>query len=788
MKHRNPSYRDREAIAPYNFVSLPAQPIQAKKPLDHDIYAHRDDDGAEVYSGSFECALTTASPIYIRGMLTESDFAAEKEAKEDPAFFSLDGGTTPRIPGSSLRGLFRALIEIAAGARMHGVGAARPVYRAVDTTSLGDQYRKRIMEETQKNWFMPRVKGGYIRRATDGSWRLQPAREIKGATWCRISHEALYSLGDFSQLPAWPPVSVAEAAGIKPGSIERGARTLYIEPGANGFQEVRGGSIHIHFARAKQASTQPGPGLEATALLKSGDINKKGSEAIIYPPDTSVKEDHWLRLDSEDENGEGIKLSRVYEDQMTPWQTDNLGKKGVLQDMHPVFYLAENGRLTFFGHTLMLRLPYKLGIRDHIPEPFRPESAGPNDYDLAEALFGTVAKGRARAGQVTFSDGGFAGNLADPFEREIKPKVLSAPKPTTFQHYLQQEQPDLKLALSNYDHEAASLRGRKLYWHKGNVGIGDVEETDESKLRHETQYTRIRAVKSGATFAFRIHFDNLRPAELGALAWILEQAQNPQLRLSVGMVKPHGMGAIGITSVLILVDRRTRYTHLLGGGTFDTGERVDDGAVRDRAIAAFKTLAGGSEAGFDSARHIQELLTMLSWPGPSRDKTRYMEIERPDRNARRSKRNEYADRPVLPGPEFVLFPTYRGDIAPPPPRRPEEEPLRSPPWIANSAREPSAKQILAPVPEVRENVSEEAKNLERHLSRQDVAREGEEYEATITGIAGKEYECSMGAGIRTPGKLPRDEKPGLSVGSLVKVRVKRIAGSGAAVLTVRGVK
>ena len=55
---------------------------------------------------------------------------------------------------------------------------------------------------------------------------------------------------------------------------------------------------------------------------------------------------------------------------------------------------------------------------------------------------------------------------------------------------------------------------------------------------------------------------------------------------------------------------------------------------------------------FEKLERIQQLLHMLSWPGPvpSEEKSRYMEIERYDPSARRKKRNEYRERPVLPDP------------------------------------------------------------------------------------------------------------------------------------------
>ena len=131
MTHINPKYRDRAAIAPYNFVPLAQTPAIAHKPLLlHDRYFAKADDGVTVYSGSFTCELTTETPIYIRGMLSDEDFAAGKESKNKPDFFSVDAGKTPCIPGSSLRGLFRHMVEMVANARLHPPVERRVVYSA----------------------------------------------------------------------------------------------------------------------------------------------------------------------------------------------------------------------------------------------------------------------------------------------------------------------------------------------------------------------------------------------------------------------------------------------------------------------------------------------------------------------------------------------------------------------------------------------------------------------------------------------------------------------------------
>jgi CRISPR-associated protein (TIGR03986 family) len=743
-----------------------------------------------VYSGSFVCELTTETPFFIRGMLSSTEFSSGKDSKNKPEFFSIDAGKSPRIPGSSLRGLFRHMLEIVANARLHSVSDQNAVFRAVDTTSLGQQYRQRVQHELKdkKNWLEPKVQAGYIRQC-NGEWYIQPAKTINGTTWCRISHRALSQLG---KLSTWPPPAVRDACHTKTDKAGRNVKTIYIQPGNYDFQEVRGGFLHIRFARAVRASATPGPGLQVAALAESGRMDSKRSEAIVFAPDTETNvNQEWLPLRRDD-----IDLERLYRDQVSPQQAALLGSiHGALQDMQPVFYLIEDSHLCFFGHTLMLRLPYRHSPFGLVPQNWKAE--GQEDEDFVESLFGYVRRGPnkttlAWAGRVSFTDGVYMENLPQPFENEIAPKVLSGPKTTTFQHYLEQSNPDNKEALENYDNQTdnqMTIRGHKMYWHKGAVTIRDVEEQDKDKLKHASQYTRIQAVKAGATFTFTLQFENLRQEELEALAWVMRCAANPAYRLKLGMGKPHGMGAIKVVSRLRLIDRPARYATLFDDAEgFATGElpQPDSDRVFEEAIVAFERAIAGSSEAFANQPHLRELLNMLSWPGPAREHTRYMEIEHRDRDGR--KVNEYRNRRVLPTPSFVLKPRFKGDTAPPPPRSQDkdENSVRAKSMSRrDSPPAPQAQVVPPPIPDVREVVDPQAEAIAKQLQNRSLA-EGDVLDAEVMRITANDYECKLSDPAGTSGKLPRDEKRLLKVGDKVKVRVKRIAFSGAAILTVKG--
>ena len=841
-RHVNPRFENRVARAPYNFVPLPERAITdrlvaepgapiVRPALPQDRYIVADTESKPVYSGNFECVLTTETLIYIRGLLTDANAKKDITSKNVSDFFSLDGGKTPRIPGSSLRGLFRSLVEIASFSKISDVTPNKQVYRAVDTSSLGVQYRARVMDEVEKNNFVPRVQGGYM-RIKEGQWYIQPAREINGTTWCRIGHS--FTPPDLS---SWPPPEtiakqvVADAEAIKVYN----ARTVYIQPGPFQYQDVRGGFLRIKYARALRASAKPGPGLEPCAWAESGKMLSKRSEAVIYPPDLNKT---WLPLRwdedlqgnvlSEEDLKNGLEVAKYirldleYRDQLTDQQATILGNpelekqgeaaslrrdmRGVLRDFQPVFYLVENGKLIFFGHTQMLRLPYLYTPQNLVPEQMRdPEFL---TLDLTQAIFGYVgkkivnkegpSKTESRAGRVFFSDAEYAGNLAEPLEAVITPKVLSTPKPTTFQHYLEQDQPDNAAELLNFDNPRTHIRGHKLYWQRGNSRVNDIQETDPGKLRHRSQYTSIQPARAGAQFKFILRFENLRQVELGVLAWALRVAGDAQYRLKLGMGKPLGMGTVKIGSSLNLDDRSRRYQNLFDETGWAVAQKpvLESERVQRIAIEAFESwvlsdpvINPNKLTSLAALPRIQDLLTLLAWPGPDREQTRYMEIERVDRQTRSGKTNEYRGRPVLPSPKFVVMSGterakyIKGQVAP------ETQPSqsRNAPRPQMPAVSRPVAPILPPLPEVREEVSKEAQEAAAALRSREIS-EGDVLQVKVIRITGNAYECSLGEEIKTTGNLLRDERSGLKVGDIIKVKVKRIAFTGTAILTIKGVK
>lgn len=186
----------------------------------------------------------------------------------------------------------------------------------------------------------------------------------------------------------------------------------------------------------------------------------------------------------------------------------------------------------------------------------------------------------------------------------------------------------------------------------------------------------MQPLRAGVEFDFRVRFDNLSNEELGALLWVLQLGADSRYRLKVGMGKPLGMGAVKVIPRLHLIDRVARYSTLFDEDNWVTGLQEEEIARRTQqeSVVAFERFiiaqvkAPGATS-LEELSRVRQLLTLLGWPGPDPEQTRYLEIERADPKAKRGKRNEYDERPVLPHPFTVAgFTGKTIQTAPAPPR------------------------------------------------------------------------------------------------------------------------
>jgi len=176
-------------------------------------------------------------------------------------------------------------------------------------------------------------------------------------------------------------------------------------------------------------------------------------------------------------------------------------------------------------------------------------------------LFGTAGKNEALASRLSFSDAevvdSLCGNLEELYEQPGILPELASPKPSATEFYLRKK--DKKHHLWNYDYAGwwewdkkdkifiydniytPEIQGRKFYWHHkiNNPNYINVNNCTKRNVK-------IRPVKKGVKFKFRIYFNRIFDNELGKLLWTLTLGNSSEHAHKIGMGKPVGLGSVQI--------------------------------------------------------------------------------------------------------------------------------------------------------------------------------------------------------------------------------------------------
>jgi len=140
------------SVAPYNFIPLNKKVVKAEEIPHFDKY-HEDR-----FNGCIELIINTKTPLFIKG--------------EGSNFFS--AGEKVKLPGSSLRGMVRTLVEIASFGKFHFINANKRLYYRwiADAPHLRQYYFTKIRN----------VKGGYL-FSENNKFFIRPAIEVNGQSF-----------------------------------------------------------------------------------------------------------------------------------------------------------------------------------------------------------------------------------------------------------------------------------------------------------------------------------------------------------------------------------------------------------------------------------------------------------------------------------------------------------------------------------------------------------------------------------------------------------------------------
>lgn len=567
------------AFAPYNFIPLNEKIVSNTVPISN-LKMNKYDINRN--TGWIELIIEAITPLYIRGTLTKSEVEQEIDSKNKSGFFAPVKRIS--IPGSSLRGMTRNMVEIVSFSKFEFFEDRRLYYRGLaDQSNLREEYQNKM------------------------------------ASFDRQKRRSQYNF----------------SAGILRKSIGSGKQGLHFEikSSGNGFKQILKsdaknlvGKLNQKYEEFRFYKLQEG------FLVVSGNAPKKKRDWLInYPPDNVEP----ILIPEED-------IKNYKQDRTRSEQVPDILEQARRGEEVPCFFVQwkdkEGGNRISFGHTGMFRLAYEKTIRNHIQQHFDFNNKliedGDSKIDFTEAIFGNE---KTHSGRVFFEDAFLIGEQTIPLLNVESPKILSSPKPTTFQQYLVQNSTERK-QLSHYNSNS-SIRGYKYYWHKS----GEKKkwaQTDE-KINPKL-YTTIQPVKPGTQFRSKIRFENLSDEELGALLFALDLPEGFGHKL--GMGKPLGLGSISVIPTLYLSNIKKRYTDFFAEWHNDipvSNELKGKKQIFEQYL--LNELNEGDKTSLWQVSRLQELLVMLHYDSGKKleedGKTRYLTIE---------PQNEFKNRSVLP--------------------------------------------------------------------------------------------------------------------------------------------
>ena len=659
-EHVDPKKEERRSKAPYNFIPLPKAVLRAPEWSSENLPAQHDRYIPGRYTGWIDVTVRAETPLFIRcaPAVQQADDSDPKTNIHRRQFFHRGDESRPVIPGSSMRGMIRTLAEIVSYSKIQDVSRTRLVYRAVgDPSSLGEAYREKTLGPNQSKspdkemcfeYPIGRLKGGYLER--EGSqWFIRPAQVHEGESFVHVDYEDVKSIID--------------------GQGRQLVHDIYVLPAKRNWSDrgLRGTKrLFLNLAIAQGVSFESQNGYVHAKLVESGDMpggsHPKHMHCAIYDPDLEAKR---IRIP--------FDLWTLYQEDLAISRGEHTETRHLCRSKDPLFYLLDdNGELVFFGPTKFFRFPYHHTVESYVPECLK----HPDDIDLAEAIFGTVrSRGNSAnpeslsiKGRVFFEDIIWDGQDGDPFlpgSSDRTPRILSSPKPTAFQHYLVQPEPNDRLKLRHYDSGpgATEIRGHKLYWHKRGVRETDMFEDRVITDTNDKQHTVIRPVRPGTSFKGRIRFENLSDIELGLLLSAINLP--PSMRHKLGMGKPYGMGTVKTVGTLRLVDHESRYKRVCtDDGNLELGLKGNSETTRlgEACLRAFNNLIrahdeervpGNDDGTMWSIPRIAQLRKMLEWnDAPLCAETEYVGLDKAGATWWRQRR-------VLPAPGSVT--ESRGD-------------------------------------------------------------------------------------------------------------------------------
>lgn len=500
--------------APYNFVPLSdkvVMPFWAKY-ISHDI------PFTDPKSGVIKLKITAQSPVYVRNGMprdaADNDIARKDFNNIEQKYF---------IPGSSVKGMLRSVVEIMSFGRMKN-------------KVNKDRYSVR---DFQNNDIYPKTE---ISNQVECGWLYKKGGEYfidKCGKPGRISHKNLDVLCPDQKIAAY----YKNADNVK-NDWDKSARSKNEK-----FSFSRTNTFSLDYEDVgRKVYKIDGAG-------DSGTIVMTGQSSVRKEPEgakASGKHLEFIFWEKEPTATPvpGVVIKNLffayYDHDKTNQKEDWKWRKPQLEngDKIPVFYRTHivNGKQEFrdIGLTMLFKITYDYSILDAI----NGHQKNAASIDLAEAIFGYVDNQKALKGRVHIGHA-FVTN-GTPTRLEEKTEVLAGPKASYYPNYIKQnisEQPqdgNINGKYNTFMSSSATIRG----WKRYPVHSGDSVASNEGSANVSSNFIPLPA---NTEFEVDVAYHNLRKEELGAILSAITFHNTEGLFHSIGSAKPLGYGKIKVS-------------------------------------------------------------------------------------------------------------------------------------------------------------------------------------------------------------------------------------------------
>ncbi len=501
--------------APYHFVPL-SQWVYSPDWAHQISHDHPLQDGVD---GIIEFDLTNLTPLLVGA-------GSDRTREHHPAHvhWARDPQGNPIIPGSSLKGMLRNVLEIASFAKFSETDDPQFSFRDISTAYTA--YSKTLQDSV--------LQAGWLKYSAESkAWLFTPCQhtvlfsdDIERFTKVKIPNESgLDALEKYQKFQKnWPthtlPFSLSE-------------RTL---------QGTKGKPVTV--ACAKLERTAELEGYPVFVGYRPGD-KKYQNERLNFHYLFYRAGNESQRWDSEEDT---LRISRMFAAHNE--QLVNYLKHSAYPSMGiPLFVRKhkQSGKILAMGLAKMPRMPYEKSVGDLLLQQQKALNST-SIFDLPGLMFGTLShSGFSLKSRVAIGDALCRENKGTATST---PVILGQPRASYLNAYLEQsQQQDQVSELKGY------TTGNKIAGWKRYPAQNAFNAHLPADLQSKTNVqSTLELMQPGSRFTGRIVFHNLNPVELGALLWAITPTRNEHdiahFCHGLGHGKSLGAGAVQLTARL----------------------------------------------------------------------------------------------------------------------------------------------------------------------------------------------------------------------------------------------